>query len=154
MCFPLCLSLTWPRFQAPRSAVSALGARGLGSWDGRVCAVCSGSRVSSRHHICGEGQASAGAHPPTGPSVSGDAALYRTLTTLARALGQYLLVFSRLPSHLHLPPEKERDTVKFVVTTLEVSRSSGTRAQSGRKSEGAAHRGRSPLRLNPRAVLA
>ncbi|XP_043304434.1 huntingtin isoform X4 [Cervus canadensis] len=49
----------------------------------------------------------------------GDAALYRTLAALARALGQYLLVFSRLPSHLHLPPEKERDTVKFVVMTLE-----------------------------------
>ncbi|XP_040093581.1 huntingtin [Oryx dammah] len=49
----------------------------------------------------------------------GDAALYRTLTTLARALAQYLLVFSKLPSHLQLPPEKERDTVKFVVMTLE-----------------------------------
>ncbi|TKC50975.1 hypothetical protein EI555_001287, partial [Monodon monoceros] len=49
----------------------------------------------------------------------GDAVLYRTLTTLARALAQYLLVFSRLPGHLHLPPEKERDTVKFVVMTLE-----------------------------------
>ncbi|XP_070228889.1 huntingtin isoform X4 [Bos mutus] len=49
----------------------------------------------------------------------GDAALYRTLTTLARALAQYLLVFSKLPSHLHLPPEKERDTVKFMVMTLE-----------------------------------
>ena len=119
-----------------------------------MCAVCSRSRVSSRHHICREGQASAGARPPTGPSVSGVSALYRTLTTLAQAQGQYLLVFSRLPSHLHLPPEKERDTVKFVVTTLEVSRSWGTRAQSSRKSQGAAHGGRSPLRLNPRAVLA
>lgn len=89
-----------------------------------------------------------------GPPVSGDAALYRTLAALARALGQYLLVFSRLPSHLHLPPEKERDTVKFVVMTLEVSRSSGTGAQSGRKSEGAAHGGRRPLPLNPSAVLA
>ncbi|XP_064440241.1 huntingtin isoform X5 [Mirounga angustirostris] len=49
----------------------------------------------------------------------GDAVLYRSLTTLARALAQYLLVFSKLPSHLHLPPEKERDTVKFVVMTLE-----------------------------------
>ncbi|XP_057402207.1 huntingtin isoform X2 [Balaenoptera acutorostrata] len=49
----------------------------------------------------------------------GDAVLYRTLTTLARALAQYLLVFSKLPGHLHLPPEKERDTVKFVVMTLE-----------------------------------
>ncbi|XP_007456954.1 PREDICTED: huntingtin [Lipotes vexillifer] len=49
----------------------------------------------------------------------GDAVLYRTLTTLARALAQYLLVFSRLPGHLRLPPEKERDTVNFVVMTLE-----------------------------------
>lgn len=49
----------------------------------------------------------------------GDAMLYRSLTTLARALAQYLLVFPKLPSHLHLPPEKERDTVKFVVMTLE-----------------------------------
>lgn len=52
--------------------------------------------------------------------------LYRSLTTLARALAQYLLVFSKLPSHLHLPPEKERDTVKFVVMTLEVRGSSGS----------------------------
>ncbi|XP_058157313.1 huntingtin isoform X2 [Dasypus novemcinctus] len=49
----------------------------------------------------------------------GDAVLYPTLTTLARALAQYLAVLSQLPSHLHLPPEKERDTVKFVVMTLE-----------------------------------
>ncbi|XP_066242929.1 huntingtin isoform X4 [Saccopteryx leptura] len=49
----------------------------------------------------------------------GDAGPYRSLTTLARALAQYLLLLPRLPSHLHLPPEKERDTVKFVVTTLE-----------------------------------
>ncbi|XP_036083329.1 huntingtin isoform X3 [Rousettus aegyptiacus] len=49
----------------------------------------------------------------------GDAAWYCKLTTLARALAQYLLVFPKLPGHLRLPPEKERDTVKFVVTTLE-----------------------------------
>ncbi|KAM8804110.1 huntingtin [Rhynchonycteris naso] len=49
----------------------------------------------------------------------GDAGPYRSLTTLARALAQYLLLLPRLPGHLHLPPEKERDTVKFVVTTLE-----------------------------------
>lgn len=45
---------------------------------------------------------------------------YRSLTILARALAQYLLVFPKLPGRLHLPPEKEKDTVKFVVTTLEV----------------------------------
>ncbi|XP_016051293.1 PREDICTED: huntingtin isoform X2 [Miniopterus natalensis] len=49
----------------------------------------------------------------------GDVVLYRSLTTLARALAQYLLVFPKLPDHLHLPPEKERDTVKFVVMTME-----------------------------------
>ncbi|KAM7156171.1 huntingtin isoform 1-T1 [Molossus nigricans] len=49
----------------------------------------------------------------------GDAMWYRSLTILARALAQYLLVFPKLPGRLHLPPEKERDTVKFVVTTLE-----------------------------------
>lgn len=49
----------------------------------------------------------------------GDAALYQSLTTLARALAQYLVVVSKLPSHLHLPPEKEKDTMKFVVATLE-----------------------------------
>nr|KAF6500380.1 huntingtin [Molossus molossus] len=49
----------------------------------------------------------------------GDAMWYRSLTVLARALAQYLLVFPKLPGRLHLPPEKERDTVKFVVTTLE-----------------------------------
>lgn len=52
--------------------------------------------------------------------VPGDAAWYCTLTTLARALAQYLLVLPKLPGHLRLPPEKERDTVKVVVTTLEV----------------------------------
>ncbi|EPQ20418.1 Huntingtin [Myotis brandtii] len=52
-------------------------------------------------------------------SVSGDAGVYRSLTTLARALAQYLLLLPKLPGHLHLPPEKERDTVKFVVMTLE-----------------------------------
>lgn len=53
--------------------------------------------------------------------------MYRSLTTLARALAQYLLVFPKLPGHLHLPPEKERDTVKFVVMTLEVRGGLGQR---------------------------
>lgn len=64
---------------------------------------------------------------PPSCSVSGDAVFYRSLTTLARALAQYLAVLSRLPGHLQLPPEKEPDTVKFVVMTLEVSGHSGTR---------------------------
>ncbi|XP_006875391.1 PREDICTED: huntingtin [Chrysochloris asiatica] len=49
----------------------------------------------------------------------GDAALYQSLTTLARALAQYLVALPRVPGHLHLPPEKECDAVKFVVMTLE-----------------------------------
>lgn len=52
--------------------------------------------------------------------VSGDAALYQSLTTLARALAQYLVVISKVPVHLQLPSEKEKDTVKFVVMTMEV----------------------------------
>uniref|UniRef100_A0A8C0WEM3 Huntingtin n=1 Tax=Castor canadensis TaxID=51338 RepID=A0A8C0WEM3_CASCN len=49
----------------------------------------------------------------------GDAVFYQSLTMLARALAQYLVVVSKVPAHLHLPPEKETDTVKFVVMTLE-----------------------------------
>lgn len=49
----------------------------------------------------------------------GDATSYQSLTTLARALAQYLVVLSKVPAPLHLPPEKEGDTVKFVVMTLE-----------------------------------
>uniref|UniRef100_A0A8C8T0C0 Huntingtin n=1 Tax=Peromyscus maniculatus bairdii TaxID=230844 RepID=A0A8C8T0C0_PERMB len=49
----------------------------------------------------------------------GDATSYQSLTILARALAQYLVVVSKVPAHLHLPPEKEEDTVKFVVMTLE-----------------------------------
>lgn len=63
-------------------------------------------------------------HPRT--SLSGDAVLYRSLTTLARALAQYLLVLSKLPGPLQLPPEKETDTVRFVVMTLEVRGGEGT----------------------------
>ncbi|CAO2640214.1 Htt [Lemmus lemmus] len=49
----------------------------------------------------------------------GDAASYQSLTILARALAQYLVVVSKVPAHLHLPPDKEGDIVKFVVMTLE-----------------------------------
>lgn len=58
--------------------------------------------------------------------------MYRSLTTLARALAQYLLLLPKLPGHLHLPPEKERDTVKFVVMTLEVRGGSAQRAALSR----------------------
>ncbi|XP_023593769.1 huntingtin, partial [Trichechus manatus latirostris] len=49
----------------------------------------------------------------------GDTALYHSMTTLARALAQYLMVLSILPGHLHLPTDKEQDAVKFVVMILE-----------------------------------
>ncbi|XP_008768496.1 huntingtin isoform X4 [Rattus norvegicus] len=49
----------------------------------------------------------------------GDTTSYQSLTTLARALAQYLVVLSKVPAPLHLPPEKEGHTVKFVVMTLE-----------------------------------
>uniref|UniRef100_A0A8C6R2D9 Huntingtin n=1 Tax=Nannospalax galili TaxID=1026970 RepID=A0A8C6R2D9_NANGA len=49
----------------------------------------------------------------------GDATAYQSLTTLARALAQYLVVVSKVPDHLHVPPEKEIDAVKFVVMILE-----------------------------------
>ncbi|XP_029333587.1 huntingtin isoform X2 [Mus caroli] len=49
----------------------------------------------------------------------GDTTTYQSLTILARALAQYLVVLSKVPAHLHLPPEKEGDTVKFVVMTVE-----------------------------------
>lgn len=87
--------------------------------------------------------------------------LYRSLTTLARALAQYLAVLSRLPGRLQLPPEKEPDTVKFVVTTLEVSGHSGTRClcdwHCHVREEGTFHRNGScavqgPLHLIPTQV--
>lgn len=70
----------------------------------------------------------------TKASVSGDAGVYRSLTTLARALAQYLLLLPKLPGHLHLPPEKERDTVKFVVMTLEVRAGTVTGQGTGGRS--------------------
>lgn len=137
MCLLLGRSLTWPELGACEERRLSLGnvGPGLAGW-WVVCPCASGSHVFSSHQILGGGgrrlpvfqrsEALLKALAPMGPSVSGDAVLYRTLTTLARALAQYLLVFSRLPSHLHLPPEKERDTVKFVVMTLEVRGSLGT----------------------------
>lgn len=103
-----------PRLQSVHSSVSAHGCfRGAGprlpsdSWEG--------ARPPSRGH-----EPPRESHRLTEVSVPGDAAWYCKLTTLAQALAQYLLVFPKLTGHLRLPPEKERDTVKFVVTTLEV----------------------------------
>lgn len=52
-------------------------------------------------------------------SLLGDTMWYQSLTTLARALAQYLLTISKLPNHLQLPPERESDTISFVVLTME-----------------------------------
>uniref|UniRef100_A0A4X2LWE1 Huntingtin n=1 Tax=Vombatus ursinus TaxID=29139 RepID=A0A4X2LWE1_VOMUR len=49
----------------------------------------------------------------------GNAVIYQSITTLACALAQYLVLFSKLPTHLQLPPEKESDVLKFVVVALE-----------------------------------
>uniref|UniRef100_A0A6I8NFD9 Huntingtin n=1 Tax=Ornithorhynchus anatinus TaxID=9258 RepID=A0A6I8NFD9_ORNAN len=49
----------------------------------------------------------------------GNVGLYQSMNTVARALAQYLVLLSRLPAHLQLPPEKEADSLKFVVLTLE-----------------------------------
>lgn len=93
-----------------------------------VCAgVLPGSGIFRSHQILRKVTSLCCFSRPPSCSVSGDAVFYRSLTTLARALAQYLAVLSRLPGHLQLPPEKEPDTVKFVVMTLEVSGHSGTR---------------------------
>ncbi|NXA45673.1 HD protein, partial [Nothocercus julius] len=64
---------------------------------------------------------------PTEPSaywkklndIFGDEVMYQSVMTLCRALAQYLLLLSKLPAALHVPPDKERDILKFVVTSVE-----------------------------------
>ncbi|XP_059532788.1 huntingtin isoform X1 [Myotis daubentonii] len=100
---------------------------------GQKSALFEAAREATLDRVAGAVQPLPAAHqafPPSLPAEStaywsqlsdlfGDAGVYRSLTTLARALAQYLLLLPKLPGHLHLPPEKERDTVKFVVMTLE-----------------------------------
>ncbi|KAF1415254.1 Huntingtin, partial [Spheniscus humboldti] len=64
---------------------------------------------------------------PTEPSaywkklsdIFGDEVMYQSMMTLCRALAQYLLLLSKLPACLHVPPDKEDDILKFVVMSVE-----------------------------------
>nr|XP_027311407.2 huntingtin isoform X1 [Anas platyrhynchos] len=64
---------------------------------------------------------------PTEPSaywkklsdIFGDEVMYRSVMTLCRALAQYLLLLSKLPTGLRVPPDKEDDILKFVVMSVE-----------------------------------
>lgn len=81
----------------------------------RLCCGCGHVTLGVGSHVA-QDFARSSAHKAL---VAGDTALYCSLTTLARALAQYLLAASKLPGHLYLPPEREGDTVKFVVMVLE-----------------------------------
>ncbi|XP_061440675.1 huntingtin [Rhineura floridana] len=52
--------------------------------------------------------------------IFGDTGLYQSTMVLSRALSQYLVLLSKLPTSLHIPPDKENDIVKFVVMLLEI----------------------------------
>ncbi|NXN67164.1 HD protein, partial [Himantopus himantopus] len=64
---------------------------------------------------------------PTEPSaywkklndIFGDEVMYQSMMTLCRALAQYLLLLSKLPAALRVPPDKEDDILKFVVMSVE-----------------------------------
>ncbi|XP_032843211.2 huntingtin isoform X1 [Tyto alba] len=64
---------------------------------------------------------------PTEPSaywkklseIFGDEVVYQSMMTLCRALAQYLLLLSKLPAALRVPPDKEDDILKFVVMSVE-----------------------------------
>ncbi|NXP17333.1 HD protein, partial [Scytalopus superciliaris] len=64
---------------------------------------------------------------PTEPSaywkklsdIFGDEGMYQSVMTLCRALAQYLLLLSKLPVGLRVPPDKEDDILKFVVMSIE-----------------------------------
>uniref|UniRef100_A0A8C5IJC5 Huntingtin n=1 Tax=Junco hyemalis TaxID=40217 RepID=A0A8C5IJC5_JUNHY len=64
---------------------------------------------------------------PTEPSaywkklsdIFGDEVMYQSMMTLCRALAQYLLLLSKLPAGLRVPPDKEGDILKFVVMSVE-----------------------------------
>ncbi|NXG43244.1 HD protein, partial [Psilopogon haemacephalus] len=68
-------------------------------------------------------------HPllPTEPSaywkklsdIFGDEGMFQSVMTLCRALAQYLLLLSKLPSGLRVPPDKEDDILKFIVMSVE-----------------------------------
>ncbi|XP_027747236.1 huntingtin isoform X5 [Empidonax traillii] len=51
--------------------------------------------------------------------IFGDEGMYQSMMTLCRALAQYLLLLSKLPVGLRVPPDKEDDILKFVVMSIE-----------------------------------
>ncbi|XP_075276530.1 huntingtin isoform X3 [Opisthocomus hoazin] len=51
--------------------------------------------------------------------IFGEEVMYRSMMTLCRALAQYLLLLSKLPARLRVPPDKEDDILKFVVMSIE-----------------------------------
>ncbi|XP_074878323.1 huntingtin isoform X2 [Buteo buteo] len=51
--------------------------------------------------------------------IFGDEMMYQSMMTLCRALAQYLLLLSKLPVGLRVPPDKEDDILKFVVMSVE-----------------------------------
>ncbi|XP_064509431.1 huntingtin isoform X2 [Pseudopipra pipra] len=51
--------------------------------------------------------------------IFGDEVMYQSMMTLCRALAQYLLLLSKLPVGLRVPPDKEDDILKFVVMSIE-----------------------------------
>ncbi|XP_070613102.1 huntingtin isoform X1 [Erythrolamprus reginae] len=53
-------------------------------------------------------------------NIYGDPELFQFTMVLAQALSQYLVLLSKLPTSLRIPPEKEKDLVKFVVMLLEI----------------------------------
>lgn len=46
--------------------------------------------------------------------------MFQSVMTLCRALAQYLLLLSKLPAGLRVPPDKEDDILKFIVMSVEV----------------------------------
>ncbi|XP_044273862.1 huntingtin isoform X3 [Varanus komodoensis] len=53
-------------------------------------------------------------------TIIGDTVVYQSTMVLSRALSQYLVLLSKLPTSLRIPPDKENDIVKFVVMLLEM----------------------------------
>lgn len=104
------------QFQSRIAGVGWPGSAGAVSSRFRLCCGCGHVTLGVGSHVV-QDFARSSAHKAL---VAGDTALYCSLTTLARALAQYLLAASKLPGHLHLPPEREGDIMKFVVMVLEV----------------------------------
>ncbi|CAI5783568.1 huntingtin isoform X1 [Podarcis lilfordi] len=52
--------------------------------------------------------------------IFGDPGMYQSTMVLSRALSQHLVLLSKLPPSLRIPPDKESDILKFVVMLLEI----------------------------------